>query len=248
MCSHTASRNQRSWVTARSAPDAPGRAKRAFRCAASQATPSTSRWLVGSSRHTMSAAAASTRASATRRRCPPDRVPTRAAGSMSARRPAWISRTAGSEAHSYSSKPGCTASTTVSSGLRVSAWVRTATRTPSRRVTTPPSGSWVPATMRRSVDFPAPLGPRMPTRLPSSRPTVTPSRSLRDPARAPTFCVPSRCAIRWPPSIRCGRRARARGWGSRARPWARRSGHPRGSGHARRRARGLRRSGRTQTA
>ena len=34
MCSHTASRNQRSWVTARSAPDAPGRAKRAFRCAA----------------------------------------------------------------------------------------------------------------------------------------------------------------------------------------------------------------------
>src|SRR5699024_11566341 len=48
---HTSSRNQRSWVITSSAPVPLG--QRCFRCSASQAMPSTSRWLVGSPRNSM---------------------------------------------------------------------------------------------------------------------------------------------------------------------------------------------------
>ena len=62
----TASRNQRSWVTTSIAPS------RAARWPASQAIASTSRWLVGSSSSSRSGWSSSTRASAIRRRSPPD--------------------------------------------------------------------------------------------------------------------------------------------------------------------------------
>ncbi len=99
----------------------------------------------------------------------------------------------------------------------MSVWVRTATRTPSpghppRRVRN------VPATMRRSVDFPAPFGPKDADA--AAVETATPSRSARP--RADVLCS-SRCAIKMAsPSIRCGHR-RAPWAGLRARPWARRS-------------------------
>ena len=61
----TASRNQRSWVTTSIEP------RRAARWRASQSTPSTSRWLVGSSSSSSSGWPSSVLASAIRRRSPP---------------------------------------------------------------------------------------------------------------------------------------------------------------------------------
>ena len=62
----TASRNQRSWVTTSIEP------RRAARWRASQSTPSTSRWFVGSSSSSSSGWPSSVLASAIRRRSPPD--------------------------------------------------------------------------------------------------------------------------------------------------------------------------------
>ena len=70
-------------------------AQRVFRCPASQVMPSTSRWLVGSSRNSTSWSSTSSAASATRRRCPPDRVPMTASQLMSETSPAMTSRMRG---------------------------------------------------------------------------------------------------------------------------------------------------------
>ena len=100
MASQTSSRNQRSWVTTSSAP-APRR-QRVFKCSASQVMARTSRWLVGSSSMSTSQSPMSSRARSTRRRWPPERVPTVAFQSTSSSSPAIMARTRGSPAHSYS--------------------------------------------------------------------------------------------------------------------------------------------------
>ena len=246
--SHTlvqmASRNQRSWVTVTRAPEArpPGPLKRARRWRASQSTPSTSRWLVGSSRMTTSARRVRTAARATRRRWPPERVATSADRSRSAMSPAWMSRTAGSEAHSCSGAWPWMAVRTVAPGGRSSAWLRTATLTPPVRVTRPPSGSRRPARAARKVDLPAPLGPRTPTRVPSSSPRVTSSRSRREPTVRRRFSTPSRCAISPPP----GRRPRGRRRAGRRRPGPRPSVRVRPVGRRRGPRRGRRWWGRSR--
>ena len=101
----TASRNQRSWVTTSIDP------RRAARWRASQSTPSTSRWLVGSSSSSSSGSSSSSRASAIRRRSPPESGAIRCpgpAGSGSARRRRAGRRarcgTRASPAHSWSAR------------------------------------------------------------------------------------------------------------------------------------------------
>ena len=72
---------------------------RCLRCAASQATPSTSRWLVGSSSTSRSHSCTSSDASATRRRSPPDIVPMTLSRPMPCRpSPSSTSRTRASPA------------------------------------------------------------------------------------------------------------------------------------------------------
>mmetsp|Transcript_16383 Transcript_16383/g.49106 ORF Transcript_16383/g.49106 Transcript_16383/m.49106 type:complete len:175 (-) Transcript_16383:298-822(-) len=68
----TLSKKYRSWVMATTVP------RKSFRVLSNHATDSASRWLVGSSTSRTSGASSSTRASATRRRSPPDRFATRA--------------------------------------------------------------------------------------------------------------------------------------------------------------------------
>jgi hypothetical protein len=170
----TSSRNHRSWVTTARPPLPAG--QRRLRCSASQAMPSTSRWLVGSSRKMTSQSPTSKAASATRRRWPPDRVPMTACQSKSERSPAMTSRIFASPAHTCSSMSPTTAWATVSEESTVSAWSSMPRVTPRRRVTRPPSGSMRPPSSFSRVDFPSPLRPTMPTRSPSFRPSVTESK------------------------------------------------------------------------
>src|SRR5207247_3679573 len=58
---------------------------------------------------------------------------------------------------------------------------RNATTAPRRSVTVPPSGVSSPASIRSSVDLPAPLGPISPTRAPSFISSEAPSRICRPP-------------------------------------------------------------------
>ena len=173
----TASRNQRSWVTTSRPPLL--RAQRCPRCAASQAMPSTSRWFVGSSSATTSHSPTSSAASATRRRCPPLRVPMRASQDRSGTRPASTSRILASRAHSCSGRVPTTAARTVAEGSSASAWSSTPMRTPLRLVTRPESGVRRPDSSPRRLDLPSPLRPTMPIRSPSLTPSVTESKTTR---------------------------------------------------------------------
>lgn len=76
----------------------------------------TSRWLVGSSSRSTSQSPMSNRARSTRRRWPPERVPTVAFQSTSSSSPAIMARTRGSPAHSYS---GISPTTARLHGVRV---------------------------------------------------------------------------------------------------------------------------------
>ncbi len=114
----TSSRNHRSCVTTMSALG------RLMRWAASQATASTSRWLVGSSRMIRSWRESSSAASAQRRRSPPE-SPTTARSSVtpaSSSSTTW--RVVASAAHSWSSRPPSTASRTLWLSTSSSPWWR----------------------------------------------------------------------------------------------------------------------------
>ena len=180
--SQTASRNQRSWVTTASAPRPAGQRER--RWSASQATPSTSRWLVGSSSSSTSRRRASSAASAVRRRWPPDSVvtgasspPTSAPSAPS--RPVTTSRARESAAQVRSS--ACSPSTR--SRIRPpdvsSLWASRPMEMPRVWVTRPESGSCTRASTRSRVDLPSPLRPTTPIRMPSSSPRETASSTVR---------------------------------------------------------------------
>ena len=187
------SRNHRSWVTTMS-PPAPADQRR-FKCAASHAMPSTSRWLVGSSRNRMSQSPTSRAASATRRRWPPLSSPRVALQGMPPTSPSITSRTRASPAHSCSARsPTMACETTRSSGSS-SAWSSMPRVMPLRRVTRPPSGSRRPDSSLSRLDLPSPLRPTTPMRWPSSSPIVTLSNTTRVGYSRWRLSAPSRCAI-----------------------------------------------------
>ena len=194
MASQTSSRNQRSWVTTSSAP-APRR-QRVFKCSASQVMARTSRWLVGSSSMSTSQSPMSNRARSTRRRWPPERVPTVAFQSTSSSSPAIMARTRGSPAHSYSGISPTTARSTVSASRKSSLWPSTPTETPRVRMTRPSSTSTSPESTRKSVDFPSPFWPTMPMRAPSSTPRDSPSNTVFVGNSTLTFSQPRRNATK----------------------------------------------------
>ena len=139
----TASRNQRSWVTTRIEP------RRAARWRASQSTPSTSRWLVGSSSSSSSGWPSSVLASAIRRRSPPrqrrDRRVQALAGSARSRRrrAARRARCGRRRRPSTRGRRGRRRAPrgSVAGGSRSSPWPSIATCSPPERVTAPESGS-----------------------------------------------------------------------------------------------------------
>lgn len=158
--------------------------RRRARCAASQATPSTSRWLVGPSSSSRSGSATSRAAMATRRRSPPESTPTVAsrpptpAASMLPNSPVSTSRTRGSAAHSCSAASPSTASRTLDAGSSTSACARNPTSRSPVRTARPESSAFRPASTASNVDLPPPLRP--PRRW--SRPPR--HRGSRNPARA----------------------------------------------------------------
>ena len=186
----TSSRNQRSWVTTRSPPTFLGHLF--FRCRASQAIPSTSRWLVGSSSMRTSHSPIKRAASPRRRRWPPESVPTRACQSRSPTRPAMTSRILGSEAHSCSAASPTSARPTVASASRASSCSSTPMRRPPRRVTRPSVGSSVPARIRKSDDFPPPFRPTTPILSPSPIPRAAESRTTLLGYSSRIACAPRR--------------------------------------------------------
>ena len=113
---HTASRNQRSWLTTTSAL-----AGRPVRWSASHPITSTSRWLVGSSSTSTSWPASSTSASATRRRSPPESRPTSESRSTPDRRWETTPRVSGSAAQMWSGLPPTITSRTVAPAAKSSA-------------------------------------------------------------------------------------------------------------------------------
>ena len=177
----TASRNQRSCVTTSSEP------RRAARWRASQSTPSTSRWFVGSSRRSSSGPSSSVRASAILRRSPPDSVPIRVSRPSGKRvtatppsRPSSTPRNAASLAHSWSARPPTSSSRTVLRGIEVVALPeQRELRGRASRMSAPASGSSRPAMSRSSVDLPSPLRPTTPMRSPAATPSVTSCRTVR---------------------------------------------------------------------
>ena len=177
----TASRNQRSWVTTSSEP------RRAARWRASQSTPSTSRWFVGSSSSSSSGPSRSVRASAIRRRSPPDSVPMR------------VSRPSGNRRHRDAAEQAvehraerrvarplvvrAAADELLADGARgIEVVALPEQREAACRacaVSAPASGSSRPAMSRSSVDLPSPLRPTTPIRSPAATPSVTSCRTVR---------------------------------------------------------------------
>ena len=179
----TASRNQRSWVTTSIEP------RRAARCRASQSTPSTSRWLVGSSSSSSSGASSSSRASAIRRRSPPRERRDRRVQPCGKR----AQRDAAEQPVEHVAERGVGRPLVVGAAADQLLADRAAPgrarrpgraaprRTPPARVTAPASGSSRPAISRSSVDLPSPLRPTTPMRSPAATPSVTSSSTERLP-------------------------------------------------------------------
>ena len=155
-----------------------GRVRRVARWSASQATPSTSRWLVGSSRTSRSGSATSSRASATAgaRRRTSGRRPRRGRRDRAPMPPSSPSRTSrmrGSPAHSCSGRSPSTTSRTVARGVeRVGLGRACRSVRPPVRVTRPASASWRPASTRSRVVLPSPLRPTTPIRSPAPTPRL----------------------------------------------------------------------------
>ena len=198
MAVHTSSRNQRSCVTTRSAP-APC-FQRPFRWPASHVMARTSKWFVGSSSASTSQSPMSSRARSTRRRCPPESVPTGASQGMSRASPAMTSRTRASPAHAYSGTSPTSAWPTVAASSKASVWPSTPTRTEPFLSTRPASTSSPPDSSASSVDLPSPLRPTMPMRSPSFTPSDTPSNTVFVGNSTRTFSHPSRNAMHTRPS------------------------------------------------
>ena len=137
----------------------------------------------------------SRRTRSTRRRWPPESVPTFASQGISLARPAMMSRMRASPAHSYSGMSPTTARSTVSSSFSLSNCPSTPTRTAPLRSTRPSSGSSMPAITDSSVDLPSPLRPTMPMRSPSSTPSDTLSNTVFVGKSTRTFSQPSINAI-----------------------------------------------------
>ena len=200
MRSLTSSRNHRSWVTTRWACVG----LRCCRWRASQATPSTSRWLVGSSRTSRSHSCTSSAASATRRRSPPDIVATVLSRPTSCRpSPSSTSRTRASPAQVCSAASPRTAWWAVRCSPTRTSWVSTPTRSPPAWVTRPDCGSSTLTRVLSSVVLPPPLRPTTPIRSPSEMPSDTASSSWRVPWLTDTCSRLTRLtAISRPPSPR----------------------------------------------
>ncbi len=189
----TWSRNHRSWVTHTSAD------RRSRRCWASQAMPSTSRWLVGSSRTIRSCSSMSSLARAIRRRSPPESGPMTVSSpcgnpgmSSPPNSPVSTSRILALPAHSWSARSPMTSCRTVAAGSRESCCVSTPSRSPPEWVTRPVSGSSSLASIRIMVVLPSPLRPTTPMRSPSETPRDTPSRRARVPYTLLTFSTLTR--------------------------------------------------------
>ena len=118
----------------------------------------------------------------TRRFSPPDNEPKgRSINSLlyPPKRPAKISRTPESLAHSCVFLLPMTTSRTVAPGSAVSTWLSIPSRAQFARVTRPSSGGSIPASTLSSVDFPPPLRPTIPIRSPSETPRETFTKSGR---------------------------------------------------------------------
>ena len=182
------SRNHRSCVTTTSALDL------RTRWSANHWTPSTSRWLVGSSSTSRSSSCTRAAASETRRRSPPDRSATAVSRPRSwMPMPSRTDRTRASPAHSWVASPRgpITASPTVSAASSVR-WVTTAIRRPPTRETRPESGSTTPVRISNRVVLPPPLRPTTPMRSPA----LTPSETLSSTCRMPKEIEPCSMLMR----------------------------------------------------
>ena len=173
----------------------------------------------GSSSSRTSGRVASARASATRCASPPERVVTTRFSAPA--RPTSSSASVTRERRACSSSPATfgpnpTLPATSRWGKSAASWNTsptprryggTSVTSRSSRSTRPVVGGWSPATTRRSVDFPEPLGPSTANRSPEATSTETSSR-IRAPARVtPT---PSRASFTSDAVRRGSARRRAR--------------------------------------
>gem|GEM_PF-4286587 len=172
-----------------------------------------SKWLVGSSSSSTEGSWASARASCTRCRSPPDRVgyirsarccapaDTRARSTAAwSRGPSAANRLrCGVRPKATTARTGC--ATSSGSDCSTSAMLRARSRVLIRfkgrpcSSTVPASAPSTPASRCRRVDFPAPLGPRIPVTVPGRRLQSTPSTSILPPRSTDTRSVASCC---WP--------------------------------------------------
>ena len=156
--------------------------------AASQSTPSTSRWLVGSSSSSSSGVSEQQRA---RARCGAARRPRAARSAVSRPCGEARERDAAEQAVEHVAERGVAGPLVVgppadelrrgrcACASRSSPWPSSAACRSPARVTAPASGSSTPAMSRSSVDLPSPLRPTTPMRSPALTPSVTSSSTVR---------------------------------------------------------------------
>ena len=171
----TASRNHLSWVITRTAS-----ALRLFKWLASHATPSTSKWLVGSSNKIKSSSSINNVARPTLRLSPPDKVESFLSNRWSSNppnRPVKTSLIPESLAHSCFARSPITTSPTFEFGSALSTCESSPIFTEFALVTLPSSGLSMAAITFISVLLPEPLRPTIPIRSPSETPSETLSSS-----------------------------------------------------------------------
>ena len=153
---------------------------RLFKCLASQATPSTSKWFVGSSSKIKSRSSISNFARPTRRFSPPDKVANFLSNRWSSKppnKPVKTSLIPESLAHSCFSLLPITTSPTVEFGSALSTCESKPIFTVFALVTRPASGVSTAAITFIRVLLPEPLRPTIPMRSPSETPNETLSSS-----------------------------------------------------------------------
>ena len=157
-----------------------------------------SRWLVGSSIMSTSQLPINTRARSTRRRCPPDRLPTGASWSRSPTSSSKMPRMRASPAHSYSGRSPTMAWMTVSASSRWSRCPSMPTVTDPVLTTRPASGSSSPESTASKEDLPSPLRPTMPMRSPAFTPRLSASKIRAVGNSSSMFSHPRRNAMTHP--------------------------------------------------
>ena len=153
-----------------------------LRCDASQATPSTSRWFVGSSSKIRSKSSINSFAKPTLRRSPPERVAnlrSKISAECPPNNPVKTSRMPLSLAHSCVALPPRTTSRTVALLSCTSNCESKPSLTAFALVTRPASGDSIPAITFISVLLPEPFRPTIPMRSVSETPSETSARSGR---------------------------------------------------------------------